>query len=221
MGEPEPTGILAGSETEITLGLLEAVHENSALTQRTVAGQLGIALGLANAYLKRCVKKGLIKVKQVPPNRYAYYLTPKGFTEKSRLTAEYLSSSFNFFRRARRECNEIFERCIGVGWQRVALCGGSDLGEIAVLCARERNATLVGFISLDGDEPNAEFAGLTPIAATEAVNAADAIIVTDLSNPQATFDRLRRIVSVDRIFAPRLLRVARGGETEPTVGGRQ
>ena len=31
--------------------------------------------------------------------RYAYYLTPKGFAEKSHLAAEYLTSSFAFSRR--------------------------------------------------------------------------------------------------------------------------
>ena len=101
MGNSDGAPATADNETEITLGVLNAVHENSAVTQRSVAQQLGIALGLTNAYLKRCVKKGLIKVNQIPPNRYAYYLTPKGFSEKTRLTAEYFSSSFVFFRRAR------------------------------------------------------------------------------------------------------------------------
>jgi DNA-binding MarR family transcriptional regulator len=73
------------------LGLLAAVERDSALTQRHLARELGIALGLANAYLRRCTKKGLIKMRQAPLNRYAYYLTPRGFAEKSRLTAEYLS----------------------------------------------------------------------------------------------------------------------------------
>src|SRR6187549_1606185 len=82
------------SEAEITLGLLTAIEENSAVTQRSVASDLGIALGLANSYLKRCVRKGLVKVAQVPSRRYAYFLTPQGFAEKSRLTAEYLSHSF-------------------------------------------------------------------------------------------------------------------------------
>jgi hypothetical protein len=59
---------------------------------------LGIALGLVNAYLKRCAKAGLIKIKQAPSSRYSYYLTPKGFVEKSRLTATYLSQSMSFFR---------------------------------------------------------------------------------------------------------------------------
>ena len=105
----------ADSELSITLGLLNAVHGNSQLTQRSMASELGIALGLANAYLKRCVKKGLIKVNQIPPNRYSYYLTPQGFTEKARLTSEYLSSSFNFFRKARAQCTEVIEACAARG----------------------------------------------------------------------------------------------------------
>ena len=42
--------------TEITLGLLNAVEESSSVTQRAVAKELGVALGLVNSYLKRCVK---------------------------------------------------------------------------------------------------------------------------------------------------------------------
>ena len=81
----------------ITLNLLGLVEENSVITQRFIATKLGVALGLTNTYLKRCTKKGLIKIQQIPSNRYAYYLTPRGFAEKSRLTAEYLKQSFDFF----------------------------------------------------------------------------------------------------------------------------
>ena len=90
----------------IVLGLLESVERDGAQSQRKLASDLGIALGLVNAYLKRCVKKGLLKIGQAPARRYAYYLTPHGFAEKSRLTVEYLSSSFSFFRHAREDCAE-------------------------------------------------------------------------------------------------------------------
>lgn len=211
MHQQEQGTTAADGEAEITLGLLQAVDEDSAVTQRSVAGQLGIALGLANAYLKRCVKKGLIKVKQVPPNRYAYYLTPKGFTEKSRLTAEYLSSSFNFFRRARRECGELMERCRTRGWRRIALCGTSDLGEIAVLCARERDVELAGFLAALGplNDGVREFGGLPVVARLNDLGQVDAVLVTDLKTPQATFDHLRTSLPDERILTPRLLRVMR------------
>src|SRR5580765_2856373 len=94
-------------EERIVLNLLNSV-DDGAQSQRRIAEELGIALGLVNAYLKRCVKKGLVKVSEAPARRYAYYLTPRGFAEKSRLTVEYLGFSFSFFRQARAECAEIF-----------------------------------------------------------------------------------------------------------------
>src|SRR5436309_7009255 len=122
---------------QIVLGLLTSIERDSSITQRKLAGDLGIALGLANAYLRHCVRKGLIKISQVPLNRYAYYLTPQGFAEKSRLTAEYLTVSFNFFRKARGDCAVLLRQCTALGWRRVALYGAGDLAEIVVLSAGE------------------------------------------------------------------------------------
>ena len=85
-------------KARITLSLLESLERNGAQTQRRLASELGIALGLVNSYLKRCIKKGLLKVTEAPTRRYAYYLTPKGFSEKTRLTVDYLSYSFSLFR---------------------------------------------------------------------------------------------------------------------------
>ncbi len=198
-------------EARITLGLLDAIEQNSALTQRTVARDLGIALGLANAYLKRCVRKGLIKIRHVPANRYAYYLTPRGFAEKSLLTAEYLTASLNFFRTARRECAEVFADCVARGWRRVALAGAGDLGEIATLCAAEHELTLAGF--LDERATATHFAGLPVHATLDALGTVDGVIVTDFRDPQATFDRLCRILPSERVLAPALLRISRDRPT--------
>ena len=120
----------------IVLSVLTSVERDSTITQRKLAGELGIALGLANAYLRRCVRKGLVKMRQVPLNRYAYYLTPQGFAEKSRLTAEYLAVSLDFFRRARSIALALLRDCEGRGWRIVALYGAGDLAEIAVLSSQ-------------------------------------------------------------------------------------
>jgi DNA-binding MarR family transcriptional regulator len=90
MANQETSPADAGRE-DIVLGVLTAIDRDSNTSQRTISRELDVALGLANAYLKRCVRKGLIKIKQVPRRRFAYYLTPQGFAEKTRLTAEYLS----------------------------------------------------------------------------------------------------------------------------------
>ena len=130
---------MPNNKHEITLGVLNAVHDDSNVTQRSMAGELGIALGLTNSYLKRCIKKGLIKVQQAPANRYAYYLTPQGFSEKSRLAREYLSQGFQFFRTAREQCSEIYKFCISNSQHKIALHGLTDLTEIAVLCAKDKH----------------------------------------------------------------------------------
>src|SRR5215831_5602876 len=122
-------------KARIMLGLLQSVERGGTTSQRTLADELGIALGLVNAYLKRCVKKGLVKVRQAPARRYAYYLTPHGFAEKSRLTLKFMSYSFSLFRRAKADCMAALETARERGYARIALIGASDLAEIAAICA--------------------------------------------------------------------------------------
>lgn len=212
-------------DTEITLGLLNAVQESSAVTQRSMANDLGIALGLANAYLKRCVRKGYIKVSQIPPNRYAYYLTPHGFSEKSRLTAEYLSSSFTFFRRARAQCEADLDRCTARGWTRVALAGASELAEIATLCAAERAVTLVGLIDPPHVDRRGEgraggrYAGLPVADDPASLEDHDAVLITDLRDPQGVYEWLSAIMPDERLMTPPLLGVRRDHpKPEPEAG---
>src|SRR5205809_3395513 len=115
VGEENP------ESSRIMLGLLDAVEQNRAQSQRLLASELGIALGLVNAYLKRCVKKGLVKVHDAPAHRFAYYLTPHGFAEKSRLTVQYLSDSFSFFRAAKSDCTRVLDAAKASGFSRLVL----------------------------------------------------------------------------------------------------
>jgi DNA-binding MarR family transcriptional regulator len=188
----------------IMLGLLQSVERDGGQSQRRLAAELGIALGLVNAYLKRCIKKGLVKVSAAPARRYAYYLTPHGFAEKSRLTVEYLGFSFSFFRRARAECAEIFAFARNCGFQRVAVAGASDLAEIARICALESGVEIVAMV--DPGVTSATFVGVPVVASYAAITGTfDAVVVTDLGAPQATFEAAAAIVGPDKVLAPRLL----------------
>ncbi len=196
------------NEAEITLGVLNAVEKSSSVTQRSVAGDLDIALGLANAYLKRCAKKGFIKIQQIPRNRYAYYLTPRGFAEKGRLTGEYLSQSFNFFRAARNQCTELFEQCAQAGAHRVALAGIGDLAEIATLCARDHSIEIVGIIEASDFEGD-RFAGLKVVVTAEALRGIDVVVITDMKEPQKTFDALSESFAPEQLLFPVFLHISR------------
>ncbi len=190
----------------IMLGLLDAVEQNRAHSQRLLASELGIALGLVNAYLKRCVKKGLVKVRSAPARRYAYYLTPRGFAEKSRLTVDYLSYSFGFFRQAKTDCSELFKAAAARGMKTFLLVGRTDLAEIASLCAIERGITIVGVVEQGAG--NEEFIGLPVFEDFDAVAVPfDAVLVTDLFKPRETCEAAIARLGVDRVLVPDLLRV--------------
>jgi DNA-binding MarR family transcriptional regulator len=188
----------------IVLGLLTSVDADGARSQRRIAAELDVALGLVNAYLKRAIKKGLVKVGQAPARRYAYYLTPQGFSEKSRLTIEYLSSSFSLFRKAKEEYGGIFDRARSLGFQRVVLAGKSDLCEIAILCAVDGPISIVAIV--DADEAASRFIGVNVVRSyAEVAEAFDAVVVTHLTKARIAFDQAIDTFGAERVLAPDLL----------------
>ncbi len=194
MAVSESTSESPNAELEITLGLLTAIDRNHKLTQRRLAHDLGIALGLANTYLKRCVTKGLIKITTAPANRYVYYLTPQGFAEKSRLTAEFLTQSFKLFRIAQNAYAQLLEKCERADRRRIAIVGGPDLTHIIQLCIRDSTCEIVKILpafSLDAD-----------------LNAIDVIFLADLSDPQRTYDMLVEAYGSERVIAPHFLNIS-------------
>ena len=205
MADNRASRAMPAEDTEIVLGLLTAIERDNNVTQRSLARQTNSALGLTNAYVKR----------QVPLNRYSYYLTPKGFTEKARLTTEYLSLSLTFFRQARRECTELFEFCDRRGWRRIALAGSGDMAEIATLCHKE-DAAAVAIV--DRGRAGEVFAGLPVVGSVEGAGAIDAVLITDLAHPQATYEAMTAILPPERILAPALLRIVTGTADAAVAG---
>lgn len=198
-----------GSEDRIILSLLNSVENDGSQSQRHIAAELGIALGLVNAYLKRCVRKGLVKVSTAPARRYAYYLTPQGFTEKSRLTVEYLSSSFSFFRQAKSDCAEVFRIAQARNLQNLVLVGRSDLAEVAILSAADSGVSIVAVVSEEADDAlfdDALFVGRTVHSSIGCLTQPfDAVVITDLKNARRSFDDAVAQLGAQRVLAPKLL----------------
>ena len=195
----------ANREEELVLELLDAVGKQSNVSQRHLASDMGIALGLANSYLKRCIRKGFIKISEAPANRYLYYLTPKGFAEKSRLTAKYLSSSFAFYRKAGDSCMDVFQKCEAQGWRRILLYGMSDLAEIATLRAQERDVQIVGI--LDPHTERRRFAGLPVWRSLDQAGPFDVCVLTELNSPLVSYAQLIKEIDKERVLVPDILRL--------------
>ncbi|PKO91315.1 MAG: MarR family EPS-associated transcriptional regulator [Betaproteobacteria bacterium HGW-Betaproteobacteria-1] len=76
--------------------ILKMIEANPEISQRELAGHLGVSLGKANFCLKALVQVGLIKVNNFRNNKnkmaYMYILTPKGIEEKASITVRFLKS---------------------------------------------------------------------------------------------------------------------------------
>ncbi len=84
--------------------ILRTINKKSKFTQRELADELGFSLGKLNYCLKALKEKGLIKLKNFKNNKrklnYIYILTPKGISEKTKLT-------INFMERKMKEYDEL------------------------------------------------------------------------------------------------------------------
>ena len=84
--------------------VLRKIDNKPKATQRELAEELGFSLGKLNYCLKALKAKGLIKIKNFGKNpnkiNYIYILTPRGISEKTKLT-------INFMKRMMKEYDEL------------------------------------------------------------------------------------------------------------------
>ncbi|MGE0385672.1 MAG: winged helix-turn-helix transcriptional regulator [Gammaproteobacteria bacterium] len=204
-------------EETLTLEILQAIEARSDVTQRHLADRMGVALGLANSYLKRCVRKGLVKITQAPANRYLYYLTPSGLAEKGRLTAQYLTYSLDFYRRASAAMAAAFAQCEQRGWNRVLLGGMSELAEVASVRAHDFNIEVIG--TFDPATIATRFVGRPVWSRVEELPAADACVYSALGAQVAAYAALVAHFGPERVVVPEILRsiVSAGASSSTTA----
>ena len=151
----------AAVHDDYTHGILSEIEAGRPVSQRSLASRLGIALGLTNLLLRRLVRKGLVRVSRIQPNRVGYFLTPTGIAEKARMSRVYFQDSVEFYRSARERLRTSLldlsrhwpEAPTGVPPTRsVVFLGTGEVAEIAYVCLQETDLQLVGVVDFQGRE---------------------------------------------------------------------
>ncbi len=187
-----------------SLQILDELSNNDSLTQRDLSSRLGIALGLVNTYIKNLVKKGYITVRAIPPKRYTYYLTPKGFTEKTRLTYHLLQDYTRIYREARSSVKKLFHHMERAGMKKVVFAGADEVAEIAYITLQETGMGLAGVV--DEERAGNTFFGKTvqPIRSIQAMQY-DCIVVTSYLHGEEIYKQILKTGvdkdSIRRLFA--------------------
>ena len=171
------------------LQFLEELEHNPNISQRELSHKFGIALGVANACLKKMARRGWIKIKKLPPRRIGYYLTPHGFAEKTKLACRFLSNTIRQYSRTKED---IARKLLGLekgGAKRIVFYGMSDEMEIAYITLQGASMELVGIVDDDPAKRNVRFFDL-PVDSPHAMLRwnPDAVLITSVE----ARDRIRR-----------------------------
>jgi DNA-binding MarR family transcriptional regulator len=186
--KPSPSS----TEPYRSLQILDQLSNNDSLTQRELSSSLGIALGLVNSYIKNLIKKGYITVKTIPSKRYAYYLTPKGFAEKTRLTYDLLHDYTRVYREARKNLTELFHDLQKNGVKRIVFAGVDEVAEIAYITLQETKLELVAVADIEETRENFFNRKIHPLSAITDM-AYDCVVVTTYLKKDNVYQELIRI----------------------------
>lgn len=182
-----------------TLKILEIIDQGDHPSQRDLANELNVSLGLVNSFIKRLANKGYFKITTISKNRVRYMITPKGVGEKSRLTYEYIKFSYQFYNAARREINNIYKRLEMEGAFRIVLYGVNNFAEIAYISCQGTRIHVDAVV--DPDNARERFFNLwvqTPLILGK--TAFDRVLITDLQNAgKAAFRIVSEGVKKDKI----------------------
>ena len=90
--------------------ILRKIQKKPNSTQREFAKELGFSLGKFNYCIKALKQKGFIKIKNFKQNlnkiNYLYVLTPKGISEKTNLTVNFMKRKMQEYDELKKELKE-------------------------------------------------------------------------------------------------------------------
>ena len=98
---------------------LRELSRDDTLSQRDLAGRLGLSLGRVNYVVNSLISKGLVKARRFKNSRnklaYRYVLTPEGISQKVKVTRRFLQSKLDEFEHLQREIEDLRREAAGEG----------------------------------------------------------------------------------------------------------
>jgi DNA-binding MarR family transcriptional regulator len=163
------------------LEILERLEGNGHLTQRDLSKEVGIALGLVNHLLKKMVKKGWIKIKNIDSKKIRYLITPEGAREKSSLLYKRVESTIHFYLDAKRVIKDKVIHLKKEGIEDVSIYGINHISEVLFIVLKELGLELVCVV--DDNKEGEEWFGYDVIGMDQFIRSNTSILIL------ASFDK--------------------------------
>lgn len=183
------------------LNLLQELEKNPIVSQRELSNKFGIALGVTNACLKRMVRQGWIRITGLNHHKIGYYLTPKGFAEKAKLTLHLISWTVQHYSTLKDIIGKKLLEMENSGVKSIVFYGISDEMEIAYITLQGVKLKLVGIVEDENkmiDKKEIFGFELKDISQIEMMKP-DAVLITSLIHQTEREERLRELIDVQQI----------------------
>ena len=183
------------------LSLLQELEKNPIVSQRELSNKFGIALGVTNACLKRMARRGWIRISSLNHHKIGYFLTPKGFTEKAKLTLHLISWTVKHYSTLKDIIGERLLEMQNKGVERIVFYGVSDEMEIAYMTLQGLNLKLVGIVEDDEKyKPQTIFGyHLDPVSRIQELNP-HGILITSSEEWDRKKERLKTFLDVKQVY---------------------
>jgi DNA-binding MarR family transcriptional regulator len=150
------------------LRVLEAVEADPTVSQRELARELGVAVGVVNACVHALVRKGLLKVQGDSNRSISYHLTKPGVLHKSALALQWTRNTIDFYRQARAQVASTLAGLAEQGHRRAVVFGAAELAEITALVAPASGIEIVALVTSGHDPLGPAVAGIPVVGLREA-----------------------------------------------------
>jgi len=182
------------------LRLLEELERNPITSQRELSHKFGIALGVTNACLGRMARTGWIRMRGLNHRRIGYYLTPKGFAEKAKLTLHMISCTVQHYSELKKIISKRLLEMQRDGMQRIVFYGVSDEMEVAYITLQGVNLKLVGIVEDDEKfQPQIIFGyELEPVSRIQELKPQGVLITSSAESDQKK-ERLRTFLDLKSV----------------------
>lgn len=145
------------------LRVLEEIERNPRVSQRQLATELGVALGVANACVRTLARKGMLKVRGESNRSLSYHLTKQGVLHKASLALEWTNNTIGDYVQARARMRQQLESLASAGVKTVVLLGADEVAELVALIAPQAGITVKAAIPLQGRRIANHLAGVPVI----------------------------------------------------------
>jgi len=135
--------------TDKEFAVINEISNNNKPTQRHIAKKVNISLGLTNLIIKHLIKKGYIKIKEVPPRTLQYILTPKGFAEKAKKSCLFTLRTINSIKAIKENIEDIIAKEYKYGARNFIISGNRELILLLEIAIRDLKLTNVSYSCIE------------------------------------------------------------------------